>query len=164
MPVGEAPSSRIEAFRAAAAELERADPDLVARVRVECEAGARQDLVDGIPRGRAVVLRLRGLTVERPSLGIAVARSLGLEHIVDDLLAGVSVDGVPGIGADGSILPPSRSDRRRRRGIVLLLIGGGVLLVGATAADSLSLPLVIARTATSFVLIFGGLRDVLHRG
>ena len=79
-------------------------------------------------------------------------------------MAGTSVDGVTGIGADGTVLPPSRSDLRRRRGVVLLLAGGVVLLAGATAADSLSLVLVVLWTLASFALIFGGLRDVLHRG
>jgi hypothetical protein len=44
-----------------------------------------------------------------------------------------------------------------------VLLGGIVLLVGATAADSLSLVWVIVWTVGSFALIFGGLRDVLHR-
>ena len=48
--------------------------------------------------------------------------------------------------------------------MVLLLAGGVVLLAGATAADSLSLVLVVLWTSASFALIFGGLRDVLHRG
>jgi fatty acid desaturase len=74
------------------------------------------------------------------------------------------VDGVTGISPGGEVLQPSRSDRRRRRGVVLVLVGGVVLLVGATAADSLSLFWVILWTVTSFILIFGGLRDVLHRG
>jgi hypothetical protein len=154
----------VDALFAAATVLEQEDPALVARTATECEAGARQDLIDGMARGKATVLRLRDLTVERPSLGIAVARSLGLEHIVADLLAGRSVDGVTGIGAGGEVLPRSRSDRRRRRGAILLVLGGLVLLAGATVADSLSLGLVIAWTACSFALIFVGLRDVLHAG
>lgn len=163
-PENRASLTRIEALREAASVLEAEDPDLVARARAECVAGAEQDLVSGTPRGRAYVLRLRDLTVERPPLGIAVARSLGLEHLVDDLLEGTSVDGVTGISADGDVLLPSRSDRRRRRGVVLAVIGGVVLLAGATAADSLSLFPVILWTVASFVLIFGGLRDILHDG
>ena len=116
-----------------------------------------------MPRGKAYVLGLRDLTVGRPPLGVAVARSLGLEHIVEDLLEGASVDGVTGIGPDGEILAPSPSDRHQRRGTVLVLLGGIVLLVGATAADSLSLVWVIVWTIGSFALIFGGLRDILRR-
>ena len=44
------------------------------------------------------------------------------------------------------------------------VLGGVVLLVGATAADSLSLFWVIAWTVVSFALIFTGLREALHRG
>ena len=47
--------------------------------------------------------------------------------------------------------------------VILVLLGGVVLLVGATAADSLSLFWVILWTVTSFVLIFGGLRGILRR-
>jgi hypothetical protein len=161
---GRASLTRIEALKDAATTLELEDPDLVVSTRAECVAGAEQDLVGGTPRGRAYVLRLRDLTVERPPLGVAVARSLGLEHIVDDLLEGQSVDGVTGISATGDFLLPSRSDRRRRRGVILAVLGGVVLLAGATAADSLSLFPVILWTVASFVLIFGGLRDILHDG
>ena len=164
MSTNDASVSRIVSLKAAAAKLEQDDPDLVERARVECQAAAQQDLLKGVPRGAAVVLRLRDLTVEQAPLGIAVARSLGLEHILDDLLAGKSVDGVTGISADGQVLPPSRSDKRRRRGAVSLFLGGVVLLVGATFADTLSLTLVIIWTFSSFFLIFGGLREVLRRG
>ncbi len=162
-PEGGAPSPRIEALEAAATTLELEEPELVATATADCVARAERELRDGTPRGKAYVLGLRDLTVEQPPLGIAVARSLGLEHIVGDLLDGTSVDGVPGIGPDGQVLAPSPSDRRRRRGAVLVLLGGIVLLVGATAADSLSLMWVIVWTVGSFALIFGGLRDVLHR-
>jgi hypothetical protein len=162
-PDGGAPLSRIEELRAAATTLDLEEPDLVAATRAECVAGAEQDLRDGTPRGKAYVRRLRDLTVERPPLGIAVARSLGLGHIVEDLLEGTSVDGVTGISPDGEVLRSGPTDRRRRRGAVLVLLGGIVLLVGATAADSLSLLWVIVWTVGSFALIFGGLRDVLHR-
>jgi hypothetical protein len=163
-PSGDSGPAGPGALSAAASALGQEDPGLVARAADECEARARRDHLGGMARGKATVLALRDLTVERPALGIAVARTLGLEHIVDDLLAGRSVDGVTGIGPGGEVLPPSRSDRRRRRGAVLLVLGGGVLLTGATVADSLSLVLVIAWTACSFALIFGGLRDVLHSG
>lgn len=164
MPTGERGSVGVDELFASATELERTDPELVARAVTECEARARQDHLGGMVRGKATVLALRDLTVGQPALGIAVARALGLEHIVADLLAGRSVDGVTGIGPGGEVLPLSRSDRRRRRGAVLLVLGGGVLLAGATVADSLSLGLVIAWTACSFALIFTGLRDVLHHG
>jgi hypothetical protein len=160
----EASLPRIEALMAAATALEHEDPELVVAARTECEAGAQRDLLSGVPRGAAYVLRLRDLAVERPPLGIAVARSLGLEHIMEDLLAGKSVDGVTGISPEGQVLPPSRSDRRRRRGAFFVLVGGVILLVGATTADSLSLTLVIIWTVSSFVFIFGGLRELLHRG
>jgi hypothetical protein len=161
-PEGGAPP-RIEELRAAATALDLEEPELVAAAKAECVAGAERDLRDGTPRGKAYVLRLRDLTVERPPLGMAVARSLGLEHIVEDLLEGTSVDGVTGISPDGEVLRSSPTDRRRRRGTVLVLLGGIVLLIGATAADSLSLLWVIVWTVGSFALIFGGLRDVLHR-
>ena len=162
-PEGGTPAPRIKALEAAATALELEEPELVATAAAECVARAERELRDGMPRGKAYVLGLRDLTVGRPPLGVAVARSLGLEHIVEDLLEGASVDGVTGIGPDGEILAPSPSDRRRRRGTVLVLLGGIVLLVGATAADSLSLVWVIVWTIGSFALIFGGLRDVLHR-
>lgn len=164
LPTGGPPPSRLELLRTEASALARDEPELVAAATATCRAAAERDLVDGIPRGKAIVRRLRDLAVDRPALAVAVGRSLGLEHIVDDLLGGTSVDGVAGIGADGRVLPPSRADRRRRRGTVILLIGGLVLLAGATVADSLSLFLVVGWTVVSFVLIFGGLRDVLHRG
>ena len=135
----------------------------MAAAAAACTAGAERDLGEGVPRGRATVLRLRDLTVDDPVLGMAVARALGLGHLVEDLVAGTSVDGVPGFGPDGRVLAPSRSDRRRRRGVVLVLLGGLVLLVGATAADSLSLFWVITWTVVSFGCIFGGLRGLLHR-
>jgi hypothetical protein len=160
----EASPSRIESLKADAIALEQADPDLVDRAGAECQAAAQRDLVNGVPRGTAIVLRLRDLTVERPPLGIAVARSLGLEHIMEELLAGKSVDGVTGISAEGDVLPPSPSDKKRRRGTVFILLGGVILLVGATTADSLSLTLVIIWTLSSFFLIFSGLRALLRRG
>ena len=163
MTPGDAPPTRLSELSQEAARLQRDDPDLVERTAAACDAGARRDHLAGTARGKAYVLRLRDVTLERPALGIAVGRSLGLEHIVEDLLEGRSVDGVTGIGADGSVLAPSRSDRRRRRGTVLLLLGGLVLLLGATAADSLSLLLVIVWTVVSFALIFTGLWEVLHR-
>ena len=41
--------------------LEAADPDLVGRAAADCRVGAERDLVDGVPRGRAYVTRLRTL-------------------------------------------------------------------------------------------------------
>ena len=164
MPPGDDAPTRVPGLQTAATALERGNPAAVRRAADECRAGALRDHVGGVPRGKAIVRRLRDLTATDPALGVAVARALDLEHIVEDLLDGRSVDGVTGFGPDGGILPPSRSDRRRRRGTVLLVLGGVVLLVGATAADSLSLVWVIAWTLGSFALIFTGLRDVLHRG
>ena len=153
----------IEAQFAAAMVLEQEEPDLVALAASECQAGAQRDLQLGTARGKAYVLRLRDLTLERPSLGIAVARRLGLEHIVEDLLNGTSVDGVPGIGADGTACPPSRRDRSRRHGCVLLALGGMVLLIGATTADDLTLFLVVAWTLCSFSLMFAGTWLILRQ-
>lgn len=163
MPTGRGRASRFEELSDAATALERDDPERVAQATAGCRDGAHQDHLGGVPRGKATVQRLRDLTHEEPALGIAVGRSLGLGHIVEDLLAGTSVDGVTGLGEHGEILPPSRSDRRRRRGAVLLGLGAVVVLLGATAADSLALYAVITWTLASFVLIFVGLRDLLHR-
>ena len=50
------------------------------------EPAADDDHAAGVPRGKAYVRRLQESLVEQPELGIAVARSLGLEHIAEDLL------------------------------------------------------------------------------
>ena len=107
--------------------------------------------------------RLRDLTHDEPALGIAVARSLGLEHIVEDLLAGKSVDGVTAWARPGRSCRSAGPNGRRRGSGPVLAIGAVVVLLGATAADSLALYAVITWTLASFVLIFVGLRDLLHR-
>lgn len=79
-------TSRIDALAAEATALQAEDPALVARASEECRTDAERDFVDGTPRGKALVRRLRDLTVEQPALGLAVGRSLALGHIVEDLL------------------------------------------------------------------------------
>ena len=67
-----------------------------------------------------------------------MARALGLVHIVEDLLAGSTVEGVSGIGPDGTVLPPSRRQRTRRRGKLILAASAVVLLVEAVIAGGVS--------------------------
>lgn len=141
---------------AEATRLEHDDAGLVARAADQLRAGAAADLADGVPRGRATVRRLQALTIERPGLGIAVARALHLEHIVEDLLAGMTVEGVPGIGADGVELAPTRRHRARRRGVVLLGASGLVLLAEAVVAGGLVAGLLYAWTAVGLGLFFVG--------
>jgi hypothetical protein len=142
---------------AAATRLQDDDPDLVARTAEELRSGAEADLRGGVPRGRAYVRRLQELTVERPDLGIAVARALGLVHIVEDLLAGSTVEGVAGIGPDGTVLPPSRRQRTRRRGKLILAASAVILLVEAVAAGGVSSVLLYLWTAVGLALFFLGL-------
>ncbi len=141
-----------EESHTSAERLERDDPALVARTAAELRAAAEGDHRGGAPRGRAYVRRIQELTVERPDLGIAVARALGLEHIVEELLDGVSVDGVPGIGPDGMALPATRQHRTRRRGAVILGISAAVLLVEAVTADSVPSVVLYLWTAVGLVL------------
>jgi hypothetical protein len=141
---------------ASAAELERDDPALVARTAEDLRTGAEADLQSGVPRGRAYIRRLQELTVERSELGIAVGRSLGLEHIVEELLEGITVEGVAGIGPDGSVLPPTRRHRNRRRGVLLLVISGLLLLVEAVIADGLASAILYTWTAVGLGLFFVG--------
>ena len=163
MPDGEPRSPWVEDQFAAALVLAEQDPSLIALTAADCSEGAERDLQRGVTRGKAYVLRLRDLTVDSPPLGIAVGRYLGLEHIVEDLLAGQSVEGVSGIGNGGTVLDRNRNDVRRRRGVVLLVLGGLVLLGGATTADVLTLGLDIVWTVGAFGLLFTGIWLVLHR-
>jgi len=141
---------------AEATQLEHDDAELVARVADQLRAGAAADLVGGVPRGRANVRRLQAMTIERPALGIAVARALHLEHIVEDLLAGMTVEGVPGISADGAELAPTGRHRARRRGALMLGASGLVLLAEAVAAGGLAAGLLYAWTAVGLGLFFVG--------
>ncbi len=131
------------------------EPELVLRAADQLRASAEDDHLGGTPRGKAYVLRLQKLIVERPALGVAVARSLGLEHIAQDLLEGRSVDGVPGIGPDGSVMVTGRH-RTRRRGKVLLAVSALVLLVEAVTADALPSALLYVWTAVGLGLFFVG--------
>jgi type IV secretory pathway TrbD component len=81
---------------------------------------------------------------------------LHLEHIVEDLLAGMTVEGVPGIGADGAELAPTRRHRARRRGALLLGASGLVLLAEAVVAGGLAAGLLYAWTAVGLGLFFVG--------
>jgi hypothetical protein len=139
-----------------ATRLEQDDSELVAHAADQLRAGAAADLAGGVPRGRAYVRRLQALTIDRPALGIAVARALHLEHIVEDLLAGMTVEGVPGIGTDGTELAPTRRHRTRRRGALMLAASGLVLLAEAVAAGGVAAGLLYAWTAVGLGLFFVG--------
>ena len=153
----------IEALWSSALRLESDDPGLVARAAVELRAGADHDHASGVPRGKAYVRRLQESLVEGPELGIAVARSLGLEHIAEDLLHGTTVEGVAGIGPDGSALPQTRRQRTRRRGMLILALSALVLLIEAVIADGLPSILLYVWTALGLGLFFVGGYLVLLR-
>ena len=141
---------------ALATTLEQDQPDLVARAADELKAAAERDHRGGVPRGKAYVRRLQELTVERPSLGIAVARALGLEHIVEELMEGTTVEGVPGIGPDGRALMPNRRHQTRRRGKYILAVSALLLLIEAVVADGLASVLLYIWTAVALGLFFVG--------
>ena len=101
---------RMDETVSSARRLERDQPELVLLAAEELRSGAEADRLAGTPRGRATVRRIQELAVERPDLGLAVARSLGLEHIAEELLEGRSVEGVPGIGPDGTALGSTPRD------------------------------------------------------
>jgi len=147
---------QVEAVWAAARQLESDDPGLVARTATELRDGAGRDHAAGVPRGKAYVRRLQESVVERPELGVAVARSLGLEHIAEDLLHGVTVEGVAGIGPDGTALPQTRRQRTRRRGKLILAISALILLIEAVIADGLPSIVLYLWTAVGLVLFFVG--------
>ncbi len=147
---------RVEDQFALATELERDEPELVARATDEFRADAEHDHLGGVPRGKAYVRRLQELTVERPDLGIAVARALGLEHIVEELMEGTTVEGVPGIGPDGRALMPNRRHQTRRRGKYILAVSALLLLIEAVVADGLASILLYIWTAVALGLFFVG--------
>lgn len=136
----------------AAQRLEEDQPDFVARSTEELRVAADGDHRGGVPRGRAYVRRIQELIIERPELGIAVARAMGLGHIAHELIEGVSVDGVPGIGPDGAALAPTRQHRTRRRGAVILAVAALVLLIEAVTADSVPSVVLYVWTAVGLVL------------
>jgi hypothetical protein len=148
--------ARLESLWASARQLESDDPGLVARTAVELRAGADQDHAAGVPRGKAYVRRLQESVVEYPELGIAAARSLGLEHIAEDLLHGMTVEGVAGIGPDGSALAQTPRQRTRRRGKLILAVSALALLVEAVIADGLPSILLYVWTAIGLGLFFVG--------
>lgn len=107
---------------------------------------------------------LQRLTVANAGLGVAVARQLGLEHITEDLLNGISIEGVSGIGPDGSVLPPTSRHRARRRGAWMLAASAVVLLIEAILADGLASILLYIWTAVGLGLFFIGGYLVMLKG
>jgi hypothetical protein len=147
---------RVEDKFVSAQKLEQAEPELIGSAAEELRVAAEADHKSGVPRGKAYVRRIQELAIRRPELGIAVSRVLGLEHIVEELLSGISVEGVPGIGPDGSALPPTHRHRTRRRGAFILGISAIVLLVEAITADGLASIVLYAWTAVGLGLFFVG--------
>jgi hypothetical protein len=111
-----------------------------------------------------MVRRLRGLLVDRPDLGLAVARHLGLEHIALDLLEGRSIDGVSGLSHDGTPLLTGRGQRLKRHGAWMLAASGLILLLEAIVAGGVGSILLYAWTAVGLLLFFVGGYLVLYRG
>ena len=146
----------LQVLWSSARQLESEDPGLVARAAAELQAGSDHDHAAGVPRGKAYVRRLQESLVERPELGVAAARSLGLEHIAEDLLHGMTVEGVAGIGSDGSPLPQTRRQRTRRRGKLILALSAVALLIEAVIADGLPSILLYVWTALALGLFFFG--------
>jgi hypothetical protein len=156
MTGGQRRSLGVQVEFAAAEALEQADPELVALAADGLRAAAEADLGGRVPRSVAYVRRLQELTVERPELGIAVARALGLEHIVEDLLEGMAVEGVPGIGPDGTVLPPTRRHKARLCGKWILGISTLVLFVEAIIAYGLASAVIYVWTSVGLGLFFVG--------
>jgi hypothetical protein len=140
----------------AADALELDEPDLVARTADELKAGAEGDVHGGLTRSRAYVRRLQSLALERPELAIAVGRVLNLDHIVEDLLDGKTVEGVTGVAPDGSALNRTARHRLRTRGKWMVAISAVLLLVEAVIADGIPSPLLYAWTVIALALFFVG--------
>jgi hypothetical protein len=136
--------------------LEQEHPELVAARASALQAAADGDHLNGSPRGRAYIRRLQELAIEDSDLGMAVARSLHLEHVVEELLDGISVDGVPGIGPDGAELPPNRRHTARRRGAWILALSALLLLVEAVIADGIGSILLYIWTVVGLGAFFVG--------
>ena len=150
------PSAGINDWFASAQKLEVDEPVFVARAADDLRAAAEEDHRRGAPRGKAYVRNLQELAVGRPALGIAVANRLGLEHIIEDLLNGISVEGIPGIGPDGVPMSPTSRHRARRLGAWTLALSALVLLVEAIIADGLASMVLYAWTAVGLGLFFVG--------
>ncbi len=153
----------IEGTSSSARELAHRQPELVARTAEDLRAGAEADRVAGTPRGRAYVRRIQVLLIERPELGMAVATSLGLDHIAEDLLNGTAVEGVPGIGPDGVVLSSTPRDATRRWGKTILVVSTVLLLVEAVTADALASVLLYLWTAIGLGLFFVGIYLIMIR-
>jgi hypothetical protein len=153
-----------QALEEAATQLARDEPALVDGVAERLQREAEEDHRAGSPRGRAMVRRLRGVLVDRPDLGLAVARQLDLEHIALDLLEGRSIDGVSGLAPDGTPLLTSRGQRLKRRGAWMLAASALVLLLEAIVADGIGSILLYVWTAVGLALFFVGGYLVIYRG
>jgi hypothetical protein len=163
MTTGEGRFIGVRVEIAAAEALERDDPELVLRVTNEVRTAAEGDLRAGVPRGVAYIRRLQEVTLRRPELGIAVARALNLSHIVEDLLEGASVEGVPGIGTDGVELSATRRHKIRVFGKSILAFSVVVLLIDAVIGDGVATAVLYAWTAVGLGLFFVGTYLVMLR-
>jgi hypothetical protein len=141
---------------AAAAGLEQHDPEVVVRRAAQLRSDAEGDIHGRVTRNKAYVRHLQQLAVENPALAIAVGRSLNLDHIVEELLEGKTVEGVPGIGSDGAALAPNKRHRLRRWGKWTLGIGSFLLLIEAIVADGIPSAALYAWTAVGLVGFFVG--------
>jgi hypothetical protein len=146
----------VRAEFAAADALEQHDPALVARTAAELRAGAEGDIHGRLTRSRAYVRRLQALAIERPELAIAVGRVLNLDHIVEDLLDGRTVEGVAGLAPDGSALARTSRHRLRTRGKWMVAVSAVLLLIEAVIADGIPSPLLYAWTTIGLGLFFVG--------
>jgi hypothetical protein len=140
----------------AATALGHDDPELVARTAAELRMGAESDVHGRLTRSRAYVRRLQALAVERPELAIAVGRTLNLDHIVEELLDGKTVEGVAGISAEGSVLSRTPRHRLRTRGKWMLAVSSVLLLIEAVIADGIPSALLYAWTTIGLALFFVG--------
>lgn len=152
-----------ETLEDAAARLERTEPALVAEAVDRLRRGAEDDHRAGSPRGRATVRRLRTVLADRPDLGLAVARRLHLEHIAVDLLDGHTVDGVTGLGPDGTPLATGTGHRSKRRGAWMLAASVLVLLLETIVAGGVSSIVIYLWTVIGLGLFFAGGFLVIYR-
>lgn len=134
----------------------RDDPALVARAADALCSIAEGDLRGRVPRSKAYVRRLQELTIDRPALGIAVARAINMDHVVETLLDGVSVEGVPGIGPDGAEIAPTPRHRARAAGRWILGSSVLVLLAEAIVAYGMAPAVIYCWTTAGLALFFVG--------